>query len=292
MKCDLFYRGETKVLDSDTRATTPGCFVRLTDGFTHYELGGRSLGPTAVLLHGFSVPYFIWDPTFDALSSAGLEVLRYDLFGRGFSDRPNLQYDIKLFVRQLQDLLEVLHIQNVALIGLSMGAPIAAAFTIRQPNRVNKLVLIDPIGTAPMALNFLYKTATLPGISEIILGLAGTEKMVKSVASDFFDPALVEGFQDKYRVQMQYRGFKRAILSSLRNNMLNGFPEVYEQLGKLNNLVLMLWGRQDTTLPIKQSEGILRAVPQTEFHIVENAGHVPHYEKPETVNPILLKFLN
>jgi len=197
-----------------------------------------------------------------------------------------------LFVRQLQDVLEVLHIKKVALIGLSMGAPIAAAFTVRHPNRVIKLVLIDPIGTAPMALNLLYKTAILPGISEILLGLTGTDRMVKGVASDFFDPALVERFQDKYRVQMQYRGFKRAILSSLRNKMLNGFPDVYEQLGKLNNLVLMLWGRQDTTLPIIQSEGILRAVPQIGFHIIENAGHVPHYEKPETVNPILLKFLN
>lgn len=286
------YRGETKELNDEARREIGGSFIRLSNGYTHYELGGPVDGKCVVLVHGFSVPYFIWDPTFNALTSAGFRVLRYDLFGRGFSERPQTKYNLDLFIEQLRELLGELKINQVFIVGLSMGGAISSGFTVQYPERVLKLALIDPIGTQPMPLSWIYKAAILPGISELILGLIGTEKMVKAVASDFFDPAHVEMFQDHYRPQMQYRGFKRAILSTLRNKTVNGFPEVYEKLGKLTMPVLLFWGRHDQTLPLQQSESILSAVPRTEFHVIEDAGHIPHYEKPEVVNPILMKFLN
>ncbi len=294
------YRGETKELNDDTRRQIGGSFIRLSNGYTHYELAlpstpppnfGRGAGATVVLVHGFSVPCFIWDPTFNALTSSGFRVLRYDLFGRGFSDRPRAKYNLDLFIRQLRELLDKLGIQQVFVIGLSMGGAIASGFAVKYPERVPKLVLIDPIGTRPMPLSWVYKAAILPGVSELILGLAGTEKMVKAAASDFFDPAHVEIFQNQYRPQMQYRGFKRSILSTLRNKTVNGFPKVYKELGKLTMPVLLFWGRQDQTLPLEQSQSILAAVPRAEFHVIEGAGHIPHYEKPEIVNPILIRFL-
>lgn len=68
MNFDFIYRGENKDLDDAARAAAPGSFTRLPDGCTHFELGGPSMGPATVLVHGFSVPYFVWDPTFEALS--------------------------------------------------------------------------------------------------------------------------------------------------------------------------------------------------------------------------------
>jgi len=55
---------------------------------------------------------------------------------------------------------------------------------------------------------------------------------------------------------------------------------------------LLIWGRNDQTLPLEQSRDILSAVPRAEFHIMENCGHIPHYEKPEEVNSLLANFLN
>ena len=75
--------------------------MQLSQGYVHYELGGPVGGEKVVLVHGLSVPYYIWDPTFDALTEAGFRVLRYDLYGRGFSDRPKLRYDADLFDEQL-----------------------------------------------------------------------------------------------------------------------------------------------------------------------------------------------
>jgi len=110
MKTSLFYRDETCFLDDAARRHAPGDFIRLPDGMVHYELAGPADKTQVVFVHGFSVPYYIWDHTFPALAEAGFRALRYDLFGRGYSDRPDLPYNLELFVRQLRDLLTALQI--------------------------------------------------------------------------------------------------------------------------------------------------------------------------------------
>jgi pimeloyl-ACP methyl ester carboxylesterase len=286
------YRDETKELDERTRKEASGSFVQLSDGFTHYELSNPEAEETVVLVHGFSVPYFIFDPTFEFLTQSGFRALRYDLFGRGYSDRPDMHYNIDLFVRQLGDLLDALRFSRpVSLVGLSTGGTVTAAFTARFPERVSKLVLIDPVGAKPFALARLLKAAAMPFVGEAVIGWLGREGMVKNIASDFSDRTFAERFQSRYIVQMKYKGFKRAILSTIRNNMLGSFLEVYQRVGKMDKPVLLFWGRKDATVPFKHSHTLRAAMPNMEFHAVENCGHLPHYEKPDEVNPILLKFL-
>jgi len=293
---NLLYREEKEELTPAVRQRSDGSFVALTDGITHYELGlpppSLPRATPLVLVHGFSVPYFIWEPTFQALTQAGWPVVRYDLFGRGLSDRPRRRYDLNLFLRQLSGLLDALGWQRVDLIGLSMGGAIAAGFSVRAPQRVRKLVLIDPIGVCPMPLPWMYRVALLPGVGELLLGLFGAERMVRSAAADFFEARQVEMFQERYRQQMRYRGFMRAILSTVRSGMLNGFPEIYRALGRLALPLLLLWGREDRTLPLEQSRPLLDSVPHARLHVLEGCGHIPHYERPEVVNPLLIEFLS
>lgn len=291
---------ESKQLNDQARSAADGSFVQLTDGVTHYELsndsplpeGGLGVRETVVLVHGFSVPYFIFDPTFDFLTQNGFATLRYDLFGRGFSDRPRARYNIDLFVKQLADLLDALRFTRpVNLIGLSMGGPIAATFTARHPERIKSLTLIDPAGVRPVSLSPMLKVMKLPGIAEAVFGLVGSEGLLKSAAKDFFDPELIGHFLDKYKVQMRYKGFKRAILSSVRNHMLGSFIESYRNVGKMDKPVLLFWGRNDMTVPFEHSRDLLAALPEAELHVIEDCGHIPHYEKPNEFNPILLEFL-
>jgi len=285
-------RGETKEINDEARESASGSFIQLPNGITHYEMGGSESAEPVILIHGFSVPYFIYDPTFEFLSQSGFRVLRYDLFGRGYSDRPHARYNLDLFVKQLADLLDALRFTSpVNLIGLSMGGPIASAFTIRHPERVRKLVLIDPIGAKPIVLTPMLKAAKIPLVAEAVLSLVGSDSLVKSVAGDFFDTALVDHFITRYKVQMQYQGFKRAILSTVRNDMLGSFMDVYHILGKMDKEILMFWGRDDNAVPFEHSHNLRAALPHVEFHVIENCGHIPHYEKPEEVNPILLEFL-
>ena len=98
-------------LDDAARKTATGSFVKLSEGYTHYELSGPDTGKVVVLVHGFSVPYYIWDSTTAYLANAGFRVLRYDEFGRGFSDRPDKKYEAAFLRKQLTELLDSLKIQ-------------------------------------------------------------------------------------------------------------------------------------------------------------------------------------
>jgi pimeloyl-ACP methyl ester carboxylesterase len=282
---------ETRELNETARNETGDSFIELTDGITHYQMGGNEDDDPIVLVHGFSVPYFIFDPTYEFLCKRGFHVLRYDLIGRGLSDRPRLNYDIHLFVRQLKDLLDALTFKKVHLLGLSMGGPITAAFIDQYPEYVLSHILIDPAGVRALQLSRLLKVGTLPFLGELILGLVGSDGMVKNIAADLFTPELVQEFQEKYKVQMQFHGFQRAILSTIRNRMLESFFGVYERVGKLGIPTLVFWGRQDATIPFEHSANLLKAIPHAQLVVIENCGHIPHYERPSEVHPILLEFL-
>ncbi|MDO9302192.1 MAG: alpha/beta hydrolase [Anaerolineales bacterium] len=286
------YLGEINELNETVRQQADGSFVALTDGITHYELGGPENGRPVVLVHGFSTPYFIFDTTFEFLVNSGFRVLRYDLLGRGYSDRPRVEYDIHLFVRQLKDLLDALGLKQINLVGLSMGGAISAAFISQYPDTVSKHVLIDPAGAKRVALPPMLEALRLPIFGELAFGLFGSVSMVKNIVSDLFDPESVEHFQNQYKIQMQYKGFKRAILSTLRNGMLESFYETYVHVGEMRKPTLLFWGMKDTTAPFEYSKTLIKAMPHAEFHAIENCGHIPHYEKPEVVNPILLEFLS
>jgi pimeloyl-ACP methyl ester carboxylesterase len=286
------YRDEIQELNEFTRKEASGSFIQLSDGFTHYELSNPDAEETVVLVHGFSVPYFIFDPTFAFLTHSGFRVLRYDLFGRGFSDRPDTRYNIDLFVRQLGDLLDALRLTRpVTLVGLSTGGPITATYTAHFPERVNKLVLIDPVGAKPLAFERGLKMIAMPFVGETIIGLLGIKGLTRISSSEaaihFYADQILPG----YIKQMKYKGFKRAILSSIRNNVLGAIPDVYEKIGKMDKPVLLFWGMHDHTVPFKHSETLCKAMPTIQFHAIENSGHIPHYEKPEEVNPILFEFL-
>ena len=285
------FLSENKELNEATRAHVPGNFVLLSDGYTHYELDGPEDGHTVVLVHGFSVPYFIWDPTFEFLKNSGFRVLRYDLFGRGYSDRPRVRYDIDLFCKQLRELTDTLGLKHFILMGLSLGGPISATFTTRCPERVQKLVLVDPAGAKAVILAQAIIGEIMPGLRGLLPGPLRSGKKSKDEENEFFNPAQLKAFTEKYMVQMKYKGFMRAILSTMRYGMLGDFSEAYRKIGELGLPSLLFWGRDDRTVPFEQSDIVRAAIPQIAFHAFEHCGHIPHYEKPDEANPILLEFL-
>jgi pimeloyl-ACP methyl ester carboxylesterase len=276
---------ERAAMDDRARAAAPGEFVTLSDGVTHYELSGPSEGLPVVLVHGFSVPAYIWDSTAVALAAAGYRVLRYDLFGRGWSDRPRVAYDADLFDRQLGELLDSAGFAGpVHVVGLSFGGFVTATFTGRHPERVRSLTLVDPAAgdrtlppwfiRAPVLGLVLWQTLAVPGMADNQL-------------SDFVEPARWPDWPDRYRVQMKYRGFGRALRSTIMSLSGIDLDSVYGTVGRQSFPVQLIWGTEDQTIPIRLSDGVRRRFP----------GAVPPIEGAATcrtwrpvVNPILMAF--
>jgi len=287
----LYLDDERIILTDQVRSSLEGQFVELPLGVVHYEIAGPPDGPVVVLVPGFSVPYYIWDPTFEGLKNSGFRVLRYDLLGRGYSDRPRVEYTLELYVEQLQQLLSALNLKSpVHLAGLSYGGPIIAAYANRYTDDVQSIILIDPV-TAPVPTKEIFPI-NVPLLGEYLMGVYVAPFMLpQSQLEDFYRPEQFPGWEKRYQDQMQYTGFKRAILSSIRNTVHIDAIKAYETLGKQGLPVLLIWGKEDQTISSVEMVIIRQAIPDVEFHAIEDAGHISHFERPDIVNPILVEFI-
>jgi pimeloyl-ACP methyl ester carboxylesterase len=283
---------ETTRLDDQARRQLGGTFIQLSNGYTHYRLEGPAQGPPVVLVHGFSTPLYNWDHTVPALTRAGFRVLRYDLYGRGFSDRPRVNYDKDLFDRQLLELLKALKVNTpVNLVGLSMGGAVVTIFAARHPRQVGKLALVAPAGF-PVNIPFTGKLVRLPVLGGYLMRAVGDRTLLKSVRKAVHKPEKVPEYIHKFKKQMVYRGYKRAIVSTLRHFDLSNQAAEFKMAGRHPRPVMVFWGKADRIVPYKHSAKVLEAMPRATLFSITDAGHVLPYENPEVINPVLVDFLN
>jgi len=279
------------VINDEARKDAPGKFVQLSNGIIHYELAGPENGQPVVMVHGFTTPYFVWDKNVDELVNAGFRVLRYDHYGRGFSDRPKVKYDRDLYDQLLVELLQKLNIKTpVHIVGLSMGGAISIIFTDRHPENVASVSLFAPAGF-PVTEPFAVKLAKAPLTGDYIMAVFGDNVVLEGMKKAFVHPDDVPEYDEKFKVQMQYRGFLQSLLSTMRYMAMDQLNNAYDRVGKQNKPILLIWGNKDQILPFSNSAKIKNAIPHVEFHEIEGAGHNVNYENPEKVNPILIHFL-
>lgn len=278
---------ERGALDAAARASAPGRFVALSGGTTHFEVAGPDTGRVVVLVHGFSVPSYIWDSTFTALSAAGYRTIRYDLFGRGWSDRPDAAYDGPMYDAQLDELLDSLHVtQPINLVGLSFGGFVTAHYVAGHARRVRTLTLVDPASSTPSVPGFL----SVPVIGPWIWQVTQIPGKAEGQASDFLHPEHFPTWADQYRPQMRFDGFGRSLLRSVRTMSRTNFDTLYAEVAKTSVPVLLVWGKQDQTVPVALSNVVRTNIPSVDFFPVDSAGHLPHIEQAASVNAKLRQF--
>ena len=280
---------ERRDIDDAVRASAPGQFVRLSDGYTHYEIGGPAGDRVVVLAAGVSVPYYIWDPTFTALVQAGFRVLRYDYYGRGYSDRPDIAYTQAMYVRQLAELLDALQItQPIDLAGLSYGGSVVTSFADANPDRVRSLIYVDPSFWSPYEVSVLDG---MPAVWNYLTAVLDERWWPDSQLEDFLHPERFPDWPDRYKVQLQYRGFRRAQHSTaVANARIDQGPEL-RRVGEHPRPVIAFWGKDDHSVPFEFSATLLQAMPRARLVPVDESGHLPQWERPDVVHPALIAFL-
>lgn len=288
----VFNGVENEDLDQETRKEAGGSFVHLDQGWVHYYLEGPDDAPLVVLIHGFSVPSYVWEPTASGLNKNGYRTLRFDLYGRGYSDRPDLVYDISLFNSQLAGLIDSLMVDGpFTVVGLSMGGPVAARFAHQHPDQVNGVVFISPV--VDQVTTSETFPLNLPAVGEYVM-CAIMEPVIlpKLQPGDFAHPENFPDWEEKYRVQLQFRGTGRALLSTIRELVKLDPGVEYRALQRTGLPTLLIWGDQDGSIGYDQIETLQRILQNEEFRVVKDAGHLVHYESSDEVNAELLEFLN
>ena len=279
---------ETSQLTDDVRATAPGNFVMLEKGLVHYRLDGPEVAETIVFIHGGGITGSeVWDKNVSFFLDNGYKTLAYDLYGRGYSDRPSSKHSPELFLRQLVQLLDTLQInEKVNVVALSMGAIVALDFAHLYPHRVRKVVLIDPAAAGNYKPNALL---TVPVLSEFLLTTYWYPRAVENQRKEFVNQELFQTYSRRLRYFMDFEGYKRTNYSTWMN-MLN--QDKVELVSKLPSGSLMLiYGESDPYFNEKQNERYQSHRPAMEIVKVEASGHMPNMEQPGLVNRAIYTFL-
>jgi pimeloyl-ACP methyl ester carboxylesterase len=90
---------------------------------------------------------------------------------------------------------------------------------------------------------------------------------------------------------MAFRGFRRSRLLEIASNSDVDQTDQLERVGQHSRPVLVIWGKQDKTVPFDESEYVMQALPQGRLIAVEGSGHLPQWEQPNIVHPELIGFL-
>ena len=282
---------ERRILDDAARAEAPGKFIRLADGVTHYEVAGPDTGRVVLFASAFSVPAFISDPLFQALADSGFRVIRFDYYGRGWSDRPNVEYDQWLFVRQMAGLLDSLGVSMpVTLVSVSYGAAMITSFADRYPGRVRALVYLDPVFNNRRPLQPQERSRLAWDYHMVLRG--GSNEMAEGQLYDFLYPDRHPEWVARYRVQQQFKGTREAWRRPRAAIALA--PDQLEQLRRVGSSprpVLVIWGRQDPVAPFSESPGIMSALPRGTLVPIDSAGHMSHADQPAAVTAAVVRAL-
>ena len=277
-------------LNDKTRASIGGRFIRLSDGYTHYDLSGPEAGRTVVLVHGNAAPCLTWDNTVNALTGAGFRVLRYDIFGHGYSDRPARKaYNRDLYDRQLLEIMDRLHIQYpVYLAGTSQGGSICAYFAARHPGRVAKIALLSPLfdafGGRKVAMMLRKK-----GLGEYMMRVMGNSAL-NNPGRVLHSQEKTEELAQKLKSQLRYRGKRRAVLANMRGDTMEDATVYYREIERQGIPAMLTWGEHDASIPEASIDRLRAVVPGIEYHRIPDASHLAHYECPQCINELLIGF--
>jgi len=279
---------EVNELNETVRVKLGGTYIKLSDGMTHYKLEGPQDAKVVVLVHGATIPIWTWDKQIPALTKAGFRVLSYDMFGRGYSDRPDVIYDQELYRRQLKELVDRLGLTGpFDLIGLSLGGGTAVNFTARYPDRVDKLVLISPLINDYKVPSYFE----IPVFGEFLARLAGIRVIVNRFASLVGNHPESEKYTRFFVEQTTYKGFQQSILSMLRNDAVGDYRDAYQIVGRQKRDVLLIWGTEETGVTKQMISDIQSFIPRLTFKPVEGVNHGIVFQKPDIVNQLIIDFL-
>ncbi|NMH97342.1 alpha/beta fold hydrolase [Pseudonocardia acidicola] len=275
-----------------------GAEVRFRDAGGHLT---RSIeagaGEPVVLLHGISGHAETWVRTVTPLAQ-GFRVHALDMLGHGFTAKPALDYSVQALGQHVLGFLDTIGARRAHLVGQSLGGWVAAWLAIHHPDRVASLV-----------------SATGAGLELTEDGADLTARVGRKVG-DATRKALDEPTRDKVRTRLEWlmhdptvvtqelvetrlHIYTRPDFATVAGRLVEAFtahprPDellTAERLARISSPTLVLWTRQNPTMPWQVGEAASRIIPGASFYLMEDAGHWPQFEKPAEFLEVVGGFL-
>ena len=243
----------------------------------YYEEKGS--GVPVILIHGWGGSHTSLEKLATELANNGFRTINVDLPGAGSSEPPLTTMHMDNYVNEIIHLIKRLELNSPVLVGHSFGGKIGMFLAVKYPNIISKLVLIDASGIKPV------KTLK----QKITYVIAKIANFIFWIPPIFLFRPVVRYLYYKIVVR-EFDYYKSGVMKETFKNVIN--EHIDENLKKIKNDTLIIWGRDDKYTPLWNGEKITEGIKNSRLEVIENVGHGLPLLYPQVVAKLIVNFLN
>jgi pimeloyl-ACP methyl ester carboxylesterase len=246
---------------------------------------------TVVFVHGFGGSTFSFRDNIDVLIKSGYRVILVDLPGFGLSERTlKADYSNMGRAKLLIDFSEKLSLKGpLNWVGHSMGGTIISNIPLIDEEKGKTLVLIDaPYGNR-RSNSILVRVFTLSPVKKYLEGFMSrfiTEDRIDNLLSGAFGRPITKEEREGYYWPLKVKDTHLTYIGLTRDSGKDE-PQDY---GKVKVPVLIIWGENDTWVPIENGHKWNKILPNSRLEIIPDSGHNPMETHVEEFNRLILDF--
>jgi pimeloyl-ACP methyl ester carboxylesterase len=249
----------------------------------------RGEGPAVVMVHGTPWSSFNLRHLIEAISQ-GFTVYYYDLVGYGQSDKSPGDVSLGIQNQVLDRLLDHWGLEFPAIIGHDFGGTTVLRTHLINGRDFERIILIDPVAVSPWGSPFFqhvnaYETA-FAGVPDYIHE-AIVRAYVKTAAFKPIDDQTLDMIVLPWTGPDGKAAFYRQIAQA-NSSYTDEVQPLYAQIARP---VLILWGAEDTWIPLARGEVLHDMIPDSLLHVIPDAGHLVIEERPDQLVDGIRRFL-
>ena len=264
-----------------------------------YTSAGSPANPPILFLHGIMSHRGVWSQTIEKLIK-DFHCIAIDHLGFGDSDKPkDGDYAIAKQAERALKVADHFGFEQFTLVGHSMGGQVSTYLASRlAPDRVHKLVSVDGVVTGDLSKwvqNFTRRTVSM---AEKVPTLYSSSLTLTKVWRGYAYFAFRPWFHDMRGLPYDSWALDRKM--AFNKDISNSTPKAWKSLNATNLTpylksitapTLVLFGKQDGTVPVEQAHIFKEQLPAAQLVIIDECGHFPMYEKFDEYIAPLLEFL-
>lgn len=253
-------------------------------------------GKPVLLIHGLGTNAYTWRHLSPVLAKDH-RVISVDLKGFGRSDKPfDDYYSVTDQARLVGQFLEKMALRDVTIIGHSFGGGVALMMALDRKkgakSRIKRLVLLNSIAY-PQKIPSFFKVLRTPVLGHI--GATATPPELQTKAAlmlAYHDDSIIRGRDvAAYSRPLYTPGGKHALVRTAQQIVPDNLPSIARRYRTIRKPVFIIWCKQDKIVPISLGLRLHATLPNSEFHTIDECGHIPHEERPDETARAIQEFL-